>query len=542
MLHPTVFNTSEICHAYGVKHAVISPGSRNAPLTISFARNDKIKKYIIPDERSAGFIALGIAQVTASPVVLCCTSGTALLNYGPAIAEAYYRQIPLVVLSADRPPEWIDQRDGQTIRQFQALEKHIKISVQLPVVNDLNSSDSYQKLLQDALTQTSDGPVHINVPFSEPFYPSENQELKHFSIEPATKSDLVEIVTNNSLKINDLRKIIIVVGQLQLNHDFNNNLSGWEKQVPFLTYPLSNIRQKTITHADLFLRDQKQLQPELLITTGLSVLSKKLKQFLRTHKPKQHLHLDPTGTPVDTYQTDPELVKVSLPDFLRSHGHLLHPDPIYYQAWQEAQEKSARSLKEVMQALPYAEISAFYTIWRSVPVHYHVHLGNSMPVRFGEIFGPTEVKQYWSNRGTSGIDGTTSTALGSALATPDDKHVLITGDLAFLYDRNAFFHNHRYDNLRIIILNNHGGGIFRLIEGPSRLPELEEYFETRHNRTAAFVCRENAIDYFTADEFDSLRQGIEWLFDSENGPRLLEVFTTPEENEKVYKKFRSAMS
>lgn len=171
MLNPTVFNTSQICYQLGVKHAVMSPGSRNAPLTISFARHDGIKKWIIPDERSAGFVALGIAQETKTPVVLCCTSGSALLNYAPAIAEAYYREIPLIILSADRPPELIDQRDGQTIRQFESLKNHVKGSFNLPLISNESDIKDYQARLIEAMRlsgQLPKGPVHLNIPFSEP--------------------------------------------------------------------------------------------------------------------------------------------------------------------------------------------------------------------------------------------------------------------------------------------------------------------------------------------------------------------------------------
>ncbi|MEQ9009216.1 MAG: thiamine pyrophosphate-binding protein, partial [Ekhidna sp.] len=222
----------------------MSPGSRNAPLTISFARHEGIKKYIIPDERSAGFVALGIAQETKTPVVLCCTSGSALLNYAPAIAEAYYREIPLIVLSADRPPELIDQRDGQTIRQFEALKNHVKGSVNLPLVSTEVEAKNYSEMLIQALQDATTlplGPVHINVPFKEPFYPEAGQALEFEKVEMDEVGDS-PISRKLNTDLTPYKKVLILVGQKDPDQELEAQLKSISKLVPVLRSPLNNLQ------------------------------------------------------------------------------------------------------------------------------------------------------------------------------------------------------------------------------------------------------------------------------------------------------------
>ncbi len=538
MLHSTVFNTSQICHQLGVKHAVLSPGSRNAPLTISFARQEKIKKWIIPDERTAGFIALGIAQQVKSPVVLCCTSGTALLNYAPAIAEAYYREIPLIVLSADRPPELIDQRDGQTIRQFEVLKNHVKASIQLPLVRHDKDADIYASDLIHCLRMANElprGPIHINVPFKEPFYPNANDELNFQPID-IQHQEHEEQETGEEVQISSYANILILIGQQPLDEELNRLLGEISQYVPVLKFPLNNI-ETGIEFADLFIDQHKDLKPDLLITSGLSVLSKKMKTFLRVNKPSRHLHIDPAGIEVDTYESNPEMQKCSLSAFLNV-SDFSQANVSFREKWEVFSNATRHALNDVSNAWEFSESLVAQVILKSIPDGSNLHLSNSMPVRYADMFGVPNKVECYSNRGTSGIDGCTSTAFGTAMVS-DKLNILMTGDLAFLYDRNAFFHNHPINNLRIIILNNQGGGIFRLIDGPSNLPELETYFETRHNRTAKYICAENGLDYAVAHDMDTLKAELAKFFEPSNQSKVIEVFTDPETNQKVYKKLKN---
>lgn len=536
MLDPTVFNTAQICHQLGVRHAVMSPGSRNAPLTISFARHSEIKKCIIPDERSAGFIALGIAQETKEPVVLCCTSGTALLNYAPAIAEAYYREIPLIVLSADRPPELIDQRDGQTIRQFEALKNHVKKSIQLPVVKDDNDAMTYSNGLIDMLKlaiKLPVGPVHLNIPFEEPFYPKSSDQLAFKQV--AIDAEVTPFQNKVEFELSSYKKVLILVGQQSADPELNKVLEALSETIPILKFPLNNLSEG-IEYADLFIQNQEELKPDLLITSGLSVLSKKMKLFLRANKPEKHIHMDPAGVEVDTFQTEPDILQTSLNEFLKKH--IVVKNQEYRDLWLAFEKKAKAALNEIVERIDFSESLAAKRILESIPKESYLHLSNSMPVRYADMFGVAKTIECYSNRGTSGIDGCTSTTIGTALIS-SKLNTLITGDLAFLYDRNAFFHNYELPNLRVIILNNQGGGIFRLIDGPSNLPELEEYFETRHNRTAEYICAENKLEYIKADGIDSLGNALSKFYLPSDHAKILEVFTDPETNQRVYKELKN---
>jgi 2-succinyl-5-enolpyruvyl-6-hydroxy-3-cyclohexene-1-carboxylate synthase len=544
MLHPAVFNTSALCYHLGVHHAVMSPGSRNAPLTISFARNEQIKKWIIPDERSAGFVALGIAQQLQQPVVLCCTSGTALLNYGPAIAEAYYREIPLIILSADRPSHLIDQRDGQTIRQFEALKNHVKATFQLPLLNASCEEILHYQPIKDGITEALKlprGPVHINIPFEEPFYPDAQQQLEFANGEafgsidlPAAKEDGFQ-----ALNISAFTKILVLVGQQPTDDELSRELDKWNDRVVILKSPLNNLNCNGVQHYDLFIKEKEDLQPDLLITTGLSVLSKKLKQFIRKFPPSVHWHFDPSGVEVDTYDTHPLLIKSSLLTFLKTqNAKNIKSSSDFLSKWLEADRLSIEKLCAFDDTVVFSEAKAMRVLLSTIPEGTNLHLGNSMPVRYADMFGVQAQVTTWCNRGTSGIDGISSTAVGSAMVS-DSMNVLITGDVSFFYDRNAFFHNYALPNLRIIIINNQGGGIFRLIEGPSKLPELKAYFETRHQRTAEWVCKENNFEYFPIKSLDELHIQLSTFYKPAKGVRVLEIFVDPQVNETEYKKLRS---
>ncbi len=516
----------------------MSPGSRNAPLTISFARHDGIKKWIIPDERAAGFVALGIAQETKTPVVLCCTSGSALLNYAPAIAETYYREIPLIVLSADRPPDLIDQRDGQTIRQFEALKNHVKTSLKLPIVSSLTTSKEYETQLISGVQESMllpKGPVHINIPFKEPFYPAENQPLAYTQV---NINQLNTSKKDSSVEIDLLayKRVLILLGQHDPHRELDKVIQKIADKIPVIKSPLNNL-SFGIEHVDGFVSDQEELKPDLLITSGLSVLSKKLKNYLRKHKPDKHFHFDPAGIEVDTFQTRPELVRQPLHSFLKSIN-LNHVDESYLREWQGYESATKHGIEVYTKKSLFSETAAAKNVLASLPANIYLHLSNSMPVRFADLFGVKNEITCFSNRGTSGIDGCTSTMVGTSLVS-DRINVLITGDLAFQYDRNAFFHNYDLPNLRVIVLNNQGGGIFRLIDGPSRLPELEDYFETRHNRTAEYICAENGFEYLKVTDELSLEKHLKTFYDPSQSAKILEIFTNPEVNQKVYKELKN---
>ncbi|MEQ9218402.1 MAG: 2-succinyl-5-enolpyruvyl-6-hydroxy-3-cyclohexene-1-carboxylic-acid synthase [Cyclobacteriaceae bacterium] len=561
MIHQVVFDTAEILYRKGVRHVVLSPGSRNAPLTLSFSRHPKLKIYSIVDERSAGFIALGIAQHSQTAVVLCCTSGTALLNYLPAIAEAYYQGIPLIVISADRPPEWIDQRDGQTINQSNVAANFVKGFFQMPV--SLDHSDAiweFQRKLNDVVNLSCGstcGPVHVNIPFREPFYPAADQQLNY--------SKELQIIDRQPLKAdpeisdemrkqwNSCKKKLIVVGQGAPDPAFKKALftQATKLKIPVVTDIISNMDdQAFIRYQDHFLPSQENkqaetLKPDLLITCGKSIISKNLKLFLRKNKPKFHWHFEEIDQVSDTFQSLSLHLPYPFGSFLNKMDQLdsernAFDDQLqmnYMHAWKLLDEKTKEKL-EVINQVDFSEYKASAVVSSAIPKDYTLHLANSMPVRYANLLRLTHSDiSVYCNRGTSGIDGTNGTAVGHAMST-DNGVVLWTGDLSLFYDRNAFFHQHDTPNLKIIVMNNQGGGIFRLIKGPKALPELERYFETRHHHTARYLADEFGFEYFSAADEKTLQQGLDMLF-SKAGKKILEVFTEPSKNEEVYNKIKN---
>ena len=551
-MNNTVYNISEVFAGKGVRRVVLSPGSRNAPLTVSFARNPKIQTYNIVDERSAAFIALGMSIRNKEPVAVCCTSGTALLNYAPAVAEAYYQKIPLVVLSADRPPEWLDQRDGQTINQLGALSNFVKGSFELPV--DLSHDDAqweWNRKLNEALNLANTppfGPVHINAPFREPFYPEQDQAYKFEKVRLIEKKELPVSVDYSSLipAWNSFKKRLIVVGQNDQNEELLEvlNLNG---NIPVLTDIISNLTTgKSVKTQDLFLANLSEeqlesLQPELLITTGKSLISKNLKLFLRKHKPQAHWHFEDCDTAADTFKTLTRHFKYPLAGFLSAVANQRPENEFkdqiiknYKQNWETIETRTRAALETEIETQDFSELTAYYDVLNKMPSGLDLHLANSMAVRYANFFHyKLSEASIFANRGTSGIDGSNGTAVGSTLCSGNPT-LLLTGDLSFFYDRNAFFHQYDLSKLKIIVFNNFGGGIFRLIKGPSGLEELEQHFETRHDHSAQFTAAEYNFDYFKAKDSKSLNEGLRCLFKDNKTPKILEVFTQPEANSDAF--------
>jgi 2-succinyl-5-enolpyruvyl-6-hydroxy-3-cyclohexene-1-carboxylate synthase len=569
ILQPIV-NLAEICARHHVAQVVLSPGSRCAPLTIAFARHPQIHTRSISDERSAAFIALGMAQRTGQTVGLVCTSGTAVLNYGPAIAEAFFQQIPLIVFTADRPAEWIAQQDGQTIYQRGVYGRHVKESYELPV--DYSHSDAVwhtERILNEALqlAQTSPkGPVHVNVPIREPFYPSPNETLafdhqvrfierlsedRHLS--KAQWIDLMQVWNNSDKKL-------IVAGQHVYDLDLLHALKPLREalSIPLIGDLISNMHTLpgTVRHQDVFLAKNdpevlEALQPDLLITFGQSVLSKNLKLYLRKYRPYQHWHIQAAGAVADPFQTLTRIIPVEPLYFFREVyadpdiQRKLQEDELdwnieYNHAWQAQDEKAESFLSDFLNKQPFNEFSAVYRIMQALPENSILHLANSMPVRYANLLGLTQNRniEVFANRGTSGIDGSTSTAVGSALST-DLPLALITGDVAFFYDRNALWNNHLTPNLRIILLNNHGGNIFRLLDGPNRQPELEDYFETRQPLDARNTAADAGMSYFSCDNYTDLLDLLTRFFEPSGQPAILEIKTDGKVNAEIFAAYKA---
>jgi len=217
-------------------------------------------------------------------------------------------------------------------------------------------------------------------------------------------------------------------------------------------------------------------------------------------------------------------------------------DPLFYEQWLSADQEIRRRLPAVMESAEFGEFKATYLCLNQVPSPAKIHLANSMPVRYVNFLGiKTRLQEVVCNRGTSGIDGSNSTAVGCTFTTKEPV-VLFTGDMAFFYDRNAFWHQYTFSQLRIILLNNHAGGIFRLIEGPSSLPELEEYFETRQSLNAEQLASEHGFDYYLAKNESAIRRVLETFYEPSPKPKILEIVSTSQDNAAIYKNINTRIN
>ncbi|TDN38110.1 2-succinyl-5-enolpyruvyl-6-hydroxy-3-cyclohexene-1-carboxylic-acid synthase [Hymenobacter sp. UV11] len=577
MNNQAVFNIAEICARHGITDVILSPGSRSAPLTLAFARHPAYrgKLRVVPDERAAAFIGLGIAQATRRPVVLVCTSGTAGLNYAPAVAEAFFQQIPLLILTADRPPEWIDQLDGQTIRQRNLYGAHAKAAFDFPA--DTTHPDAKwhaERIINEAINLTqavSAGPVQVNIPLREPFYPKPGEEIVYEQDVKIVRDDHANTILPPA-EILDLRRqlrtagrVLVVAGQQAENPTLTAALYEFAevRQVPVVADTIANVGNvPAVRRQDIFLaglsKEQKaDLRPDLLITFGQSLISKALKLFLRDAAPAEHWHLQPAGEVADTFRSLTRIVRVQPAVFFqqlaafetKDYDRAAASSPTGPTAptltWQQADAAAAQFLSNFFAAdgQPFNEFSAIRQALAALPDGTALHPANSMAVRYANILGLPKGRQIevFANRGTSGIDGCNSTAVGAALAQPERPVVLLTGDVAFFYDRNAFWHKYPTPNLRVVLFNNHGGGIFRLIDGPRQQPELDEFFETTQALTAENLCRDFSLRYFPVSSFVELNAALPVFFAAETGAAVLEVFTDSRTNAAFFEEYRAAV-
>lgn len=536
------------CAAAGIKQAIICPGSRNAPLTMAFVRHPEIECYSVVDERSAAFIALGMAQQQQFPVALVCTSGSAVVNFYPAVVEAFYQRIPLLVITADRPPELIDQWDGQTMHQNGVFGKHIKAEYALLDEYSLPEifSQTTLKAFDDSINGLQ-GPVHINVPLREPLYSAIYDEFEYPVIEhkPSHPHFVLQGEDALAAAFPSAQKILIFNGAGKRDAELNTALKAIANRAVILSDVVSNRHSAgNVQYWDFLLSKKEEaiiddLKPDVLITTGTSTVSKNLKLFLRKNKPQHHFHISLTGEIADPFQTQPQLVKGNIAQVLEGLNWG-EKETDYWQQWNNWDKRIESLNTNYFAQAPFCEFSAVKNILSHLPQQSQLQLANSMSVRWANLLGvKKELAAVHSNRGVSGIDGCTSTAVGAAFASPQEIVTLITGDVAFFYDSNALWNKFAPANLRIIVLNNSGGGIFRLIDGPGQMPELGEFLETRHTRNARLLCEDMGVEYYKAENFEQLEAELKNFYLPANKPKVLEVFTDAEKNTKIFKEYKS---
>jgi len=561
---PVARSIVALCEAKGIQHVVISPGSRNAPLTNGFANHPNIATYSVVDERCAGFVAIGMAQQLQKPVAVVCTSGSALLNYYPAVAEAFYSDIPLVVISADRPIERIDIGDGQTIRQKNVFQNHILYSAnlhsELVLENEARDKKLQQKQFESqkhnereinlALNKAIEdkGPVHINIPFYEPLYDTvEGVEVNPIQILPEITErtySQVQLQAYADLWNKAARKMVIigVASPNAVEQEFLDRLAN-DPSVIIFTETTSNVQQeKFFTRIDTIVgpiekdenREQlfNDLQPEILLTFGGMIISKKIKAFLRNYQPKQHWHVDPKKA-YNTFFCLNKHFETSVNSFFKQFLPLVKTSESNYAAyWQEVRSRRKVKHEDYMGRIPYSDLKAMQLVCPAVPENYIVHLANSSTIRYAQLFNWKESLKIYCNRGTSGIDGSISTSVGAAMIAAEPV-MMITGDLSFFYDSNGLWNNYIPKTFRIIILNNQGGGIFRILPGDKNSETFDRYFETVHDLNAKPVCDLYGFDYASAKTSEEIEQQLKAFFDTSEKPKVLEIFTPRKVNDEV---------
>ncbi len=581
MIHPKIplaQTVIQLCKAKNIQHIVISPGSRNAPLTIGFTADKFFKCYSIVDERCAAFFALGIAQQIKHPVAILCTSGSALLNYYPGISEAFYSDVPLVVLSADRPKHLINIGDGQTINQKHVFQKHILYSANLkldlkdenniPLNEDLpimkNLEDKLERFLgfqKDIQTHNeieineainiamlNKGPVHINIPFDEPLY----ETVSKLTVEPKTidvlvKPDQIEAYTlQECLEYwNSYSKKMILVGVNQPNTIEQKWLDAISKDdsIIVLTETTSNIQDDSFFPsidqliAPLTEEEQKQLQPEVLVTFGGLIVSKKIKAFLRKFQPKHHIHIDKKKAN-DTFFCLNIHVETTSNQFFESLlpkiTHYVKSD--YKETWTLIKKHRLVQHDLYLKTIPYSDFKVFDLILKSIPNNSILQIGNSSAIRYSQLFNLNNTLDVYCNRGTSGIDGSTSTAVGCAVVNKKPT-VLITGDLSFLYDSNGLWNNYIPKNFRIIVVNNQGGGIFRILPGQKDTKNFDNFFETKHDLNAKYLSKMYGFEYLSATSEVQVKNKLANFYSESETPKLLEILTPRTINDEVLLKY-----
>lgn len=540
----------DACKKTLVTHVVLSPGSRNAPLSIAFDEDPFFTTYLVPDERSAAFVALGIAQQQNKPVLLACTSGSAPLNYYPAVVEAFYQRIPLIVLTADRPAEWTDQGDGQTIRQQNVFGSHVVDFQQLDTIKSKEDQWFFERKLAKSFHAASGknlGPVHLNIPFSEPLYEvtEEISTINNWIKFTSTNS----ILTADSKKelstfLSNKKKQLVIVGQHN-NDTISSDLLQTiidTKNTVVLSEHTSNLQlNNSIDCIDQVLNCMDESQensfyPDLIIQIGDAIISKKIKRFLRKSNAPV-IRVNESFTDMDVFQNLNYSLSVDANYFLDFYNEMeCNSDPQYFYHWKGIAEKVHNSHTTCYSEVPFCDLKVVGSLMKCLHKDSYLHVSNSSMIRYVLLFENEKKNKIFCNRGTSGIDGSTSTAVGAALANKNINHVMLTGDLSFFYDSNALWNRHFPENLRIILVNNGGGDIFNIIPGPDTTRQHRSIFVAEQSISAELLVKNFGITY----------QAVNSIEDFENAflmsdAQVIEVNTMGIENSKELKNYFQRM-
>lgn len=525
---------------HGVSDVVISPGSRNMPLAQTFASMEEMRCYAVTDERSAGFFALGIAQRKNRPVAVCVTSGSALLNLASAVSEAFYQRIPLLVVSADRPAAWIGQMDGQTLPQTGVFGPLVKFEANLCEPSDETERWLNNRLINEALIalrKEGDGPVHINVPITEPFFDCSATDLPNERV--VRLRNLKEHVDELRNAWRSSKSPLVVVGQLSpiASHALLPLLSGLD--APVLCESLSNLPSSRFIHnSDLTLLadgNRAELAPDLVVYLGGHIVSKCVKQWLRKVRPSLCWRVSENGAVEDTFQSLTDVVQTTPEDFLSMLQGVVSSDHnVFLGKWTLA-EHHTRELMGIPEDFSSIRVATLFCA--AIPAYSSLVLANSSAVRYGQLATLAEGVQVFCNRGVNGIDGSLSSAVGIASAEPSVPVFLLIGDLSFFYDMNAFWKEDLPSNLHVLLLNNGGGGIFRTLPGLEENEGTNRLVMASHNASARGWVESLDCQYVAVRDENGLLANMSAFIEGNDGPVVMEVFSDPQADEEAHRRF-----
>jgi 2-succinyl-5-enolpyruvyl-6-hydroxy-3-cyclohexene-1-carboxylate synthase len=528
------------CH--GARHVIICPGSRNAPLMQLFTRDDEFSCHSIVDERSAAYLAMGMARELNEPVVVLTTSGTASLNLGPAVAEAYFQNIPLIILTADRPEEWPPQFSNQRVNQENLFASNSKAYLGLPLIieretDHLDVISGINDILHKA-NSGAKGPVHLNIPLTEPLYKTISAEVSDACIhlqELTHIKDSTVSAENKNLLTKHLRaqdKVLIIAGVHPYTAEEELLLIGLSTHynVVIIGENITNLKAPYFIHQpELILgsikEDNETLIPDLILSLAGQVVSKKTRLF------------------VQKYKDVPVMVFDSFPSALIGEM-VLHnkqeSEYSYLSEWKKIEETALWKLDKFMVENSFCNLTAIGGVLNTLPGASVIHLGNSSTIRYSQLFPQRNDLRYYGNRGTSGIDGSLSTAVGAAMAS-DKLHIVILGDLSFVYDSNAMWNRNFPKNLKIVVLNDAGGGIFRIINGPDKMPFFEQFSVTDHPVALENLAKAFALSHKQVSDYKGLNKGLSALLNDKKDLDMLEIFTGESENSLIFKEFYKSL-
>ena len=566
------------CLKFDFFDVVISPGSRNVPLAIGFASNKKFKCYSIVDERSAAFFALGLSQKSKKPTILICTSGSALLNYYPAVAEAYYSEIPLIILSADRPEYKINIGDGQTINQSNVFEKNILYSNSLKqdcshateeiiksnlqkIVNDKADFSKIEKL-QKSIQKNNEEiieiafnlsinkmqPVHLNVPMEEPLYEFNDSPSISVKVKKKTEKRLSLTDLDNFYKaINKASKIMILIGVSDgniLSKKSIQKINSCSSIIVMKEHTSNVFDESFISNIDRLIGPIElqsnsdsvfdELSPEIVISLGGMIVSKKIKSFLRNYKPQKHFHIG-NNISKDSFYSGVNHIKTTANKFFENID-LNKSDSKYFEKWNQLDNSKLDLHNRYMKVINFSDLKVFEILTNWIPKKYNIQVANSTPIRYFQLFDLKNKNMMFANRGTSGIDGSTSTAIGSSMQN-ESPVLLVTGDLSFFYDVNALWNKHIPKNFRIIIINNSGGGIFKILPGFKENNLFSEFIETQHNLSARLIAKMFNFNYTRVSTKFGLNLYLRTFFKNSKKPKILEIKTSSIKSTKILKDY-----